>query len=195
MLTLCIDTAYKYLTCALIEDDKIICSYSAECFKRQSEEVFVVMNELLDKSNRKLLDIDSFCITKGPGSYTGVRIAMTIAKVIASLKKLDLYTISTLRLYAGLNSRTMTVMDARANRAYVGIYDKDDIILDDRVLEIDKIDKDDYFVVGDGALIGAEDYMPNISECFLKTKSVWHKEEDIDHLVPSYLKESDAYLK
>ena len=50
MKTLCIDTAYKYLTCTLIEDDKIISSYSEECFKKQSEEVFNVLNKLFSKS-------------------------------------------------------------------------------------------------------------------------------------------------
>ena len=35
MLTLCIDTAYKYLTCALIEDEQILASVSLPCFKKQ----------------------------------------------------------------------------------------------------------------------------------------------------------------
>ena len=49
MLTLCIDTAYKYLTLVLMEDDKIIDSISFECFKRQSEEVFVYLDKLFNK--------------------------------------------------------------------------------------------------------------------------------------------------
>lgn len=195
MLTLCLDTAYKYLTCALIEDDKIISSYSEECFKRQSEEIFVVLEDMLQKTNKRLLDIDSICITSGPGSYTGVRIAMTIAKVLASLADLKLYTISTLRLYANMQANTLVLLDARANRAYAGIYDKVSIIMDDTVLEIDKIDATKHNVVGDGHLIALEDKMPDISEAFLNTKAIWQEVEDIEHLVPVYLKESESYLK
>ena len=50
MLTLCIDTAFKYLTCALIKDERIIASYSKECFKKQSEEVFSVLNLIFDEA-------------------------------------------------------------------------------------------------------------------------------------------------
>lgn len=195
MLTLCLDTAYKYLTCALIEDDKIVFSYSEECFKRQSEEIFVVLEDMLQKTNKRLLDIDSICITSGPGSYTGVRIAMTIAKVLASLADLKLYSISTLRLYANMQANTLVLLDARANRAYVGIYDKVSIIMDDTVLEIDKIDATEHNVLGDGHLIALEDKMPDISEAFLNTKAIWQEVKDIEHLVPVYLKESESYLK
>ena len=51
MLTLCIDTAYKYLTVCLIKDDEIIASYSEECFKRQSENVFLALEEVFNKAN------------------------------------------------------------------------------------------------------------------------------------------------
>lgn len=195
MLTLCLDTAYRYLTCALIEDDKIIAKKSAECFKRQSEEVFHFLDILLAESNRRLLDIDAVCISKGPGSYTGVRIAMTIAKVICSLKGLKLYTISTLRLYAANDPMTMVLMDARAHRAYIGIYDKERVLLKDCAKDLACITKGDYRIVGDGHLIGEEDQMPDIAEAFLKTRHFWEEERDIDHLTPLYLKESDAYYR
>lgn len=41
MLTLCIDTAYKYLTCVLIKDDQILSSYSKECFKNSRKKFFL----------------------------------------------------------------------------------------------------------------------------------------------------------
>lgn len=195
MLTLCLDTAYKYLTCTLIEDDHIVASHCKECFKRQSEEIFMVLNEMLKETNHQLLDIDSLCISKGPGSYTGVRIAMTIAKTIASLASLDLYTISTLRLYANMQKDAMVLLDARASRAYLGKYDEDKIILDDCIMEVDQINNESSIVIGDGSLIELEDFYFDIGECFLNTKSIWEKVEDIDHLVPSYLKESEAYFK
>lgn len=195
MLTLCIDTAYKYLTCALVSDDKIIGSYCEECFKKQSEEVFAALDIVFKKANVERKDIDSICISKGPGSYTGVRIAMTIAKTIGELFNIDVYTISTLRLYASNAPKTMVLMDARANRAYAGIYDKDSTIQKDCALEISAIDIKDYNLVGDLSLIGKDDTVVDIPEAFLKTKSYWEKVETIAYLVPEYLKESDSYYR
>ena len=135
------------------------------------------------------------CITKGPGSYTGVRIAMTIAKVLCQVKGIKLYTISTLRLYAGNHEKTMVIMDARANRAYVGVYDKETCLLEDCAMELKDIDTKDYNVILDGSLVGKEDVAPNIPECFLACKNLFEEVENINHLAPEYLKESTAYYR
>lgn len=195
MLTLCIDTAYKYLTVALIENEKIVDSISLECFKKQSEEVFIYLDDLFKRSHINKNDIDSMCISKGPGSYTGVRIAMTIAKVLCEVKSLKLYTISTLRLYAGNKTNTMVVMDARANRAYIGVYNEDKCLLIDQAKPLEEIDTKDYNVVLDGSLVGKNDLNPNIPECFLDTKGLWEEVNDINFLSPEYLKESNAYYR
>jgi len=195
MLTLCIDTSYKYLTCALIKDEELLGFESYECFKKQSEEVFACLNTLFNKTNINRKAIDSICISEGPGSYTGVRIAMSIAKTIGTLLNIDVYTISTLRLYANNQENTMVIMDARANRAYVGIYNKEEIIKDDYAIEIDKINYDNYNLVGDLNLLNKQDKMYNIAKCFLNTKNVWKKIENIAYLVPKYLKESESYYR
>ncbi|MBQ3419423.1 MAG: tRNA (adenosine(37)-N6)-threonylcarbamoyltransferase complex dimerization subunit type 1 TsaB [Erysipelotrichaceae bacterium] len=195
MLSLCIDTAYKYLTVCLIKDEEIVGYISNECFKRQSEEVFVALEELFKKSNIDRRDIDSICVSVGPGSYTGVRIAITIAKVYCSISNIDLYKISTLRLYAGGNKNTMVVMDARAKRAYVAVYDENKCLLKDQVQEIENIDPKDFDVVLDGNLIGKQDKTIDIPLAFLKTKEVWEKIENVDFLIPEYLKESNEYYR
>lgn len=195
MLTLCIDTSYKYLSCALIKDKQIIAEYNQECFKRQSEEVFIAIDSLFKKANIDQQDIDSIALSIGPGSYTGVRIGLTIAKVISTLKNIDLYTISTLKLYANNKENTMVLLNARSNRAYVGVYNKGETILNDQIIEVDKIDCKNYDMVGDASLINKEDKMYKISECFLNNFDYLEKVSDKHHLVPVYLKESEAYLK
>lgn len=195
MLTLCIDTAYKYLSLSLIENDEIIAAIDEECFKKQSEMVFVKLDELFKIANKKPLDIDSVCISEGPGSYTGVRIAMTIAKTICEVANLDLYTISTLKLYANNYENTMVIMDARASRAYIGVYDKDNVIKEDCVMNLADIKFSNHNLVGDLSLFGEKDKMFKISHCFLNTKKSWKKVDNITYLVPKYLKESDAYYR
>lgn len=195
MLTLCIDTAYKYLTCALIKDEELIADISVPCFKKQSEELFVTLKQVFDEAKINPKEIDSICISEGPGSYTGIRIAMSLAKTIAQVLPCDLYTVSTLRLYASGNPKTMVIMNARADRAYVGVFNNNEIIIDDHIDEIKMINPMDYTVVGDGLLVNKIDNYPDIGEAFLKTKSVWKKVDNIAFLVPKYLKESESYLR
>lgn len=195
MLTLCIDTAYKYLACCLLKDDEIIAAFQEECFKKQSEQVFVVLDKLFKNAKVAKDAIDSIVITKGPGSYTGVRIAMTIAKVLSQVNNLKLYTLSSLQLYAGGQDRTMVIMDARANRAYVGIYDGLKTIEADCIKELSAIDAQNYNVVGDGQLIGKAEMMVDIAKAFLTLKSVWQPVEHIAYLTPEYLKESESYYR
>ena len=195
MLTLCIDTAYKYLTFAFIKDEQVLASISMPCFKRQSEELFVVLKQVFEDANIERNEIDSICISEGPGSYTGVRIAMSLAKTIGEIMPVDVYTISTLRLYAAGNPSTMVIMNARANRAYVGTYNQNEIIDEDRICELSDIHPMSYKIIGDGSLANQIDDFGNIAEAFLKTKPVWKKVDKIAYLVPKYLKESESYLK
>lgn len=195
MLTLCIDTAYKYLTCALIRDDELIASYSFECFKRQSEMVFTALKEVFDKAGIERSDVDSLCISKGPGSYTGVRIAMSLAKTYCEVAHKDLYVISTLKLYSGCKKNMMVLLDARAKRAYLGAYDEGRTIIPDCAMENERINHEGFEVVGDGSLVGLADKWPDIPQCFLSCKSHWEKVNDIAYLVPEYLKESESYYR
>ena len=195
MLTLCIDTAYKYLTCVLIKDDKILSSYSKECFKRQSEEVFSALEYVFNEANINRNEIDAICISEGPGSYTGVRIAMTIAKVIGETLPCDVYTISTLRLYAGNTENCMVIMDARASRIYCGVYDKTNVIMEDCAIAINDVDIKDYELIGDASLFGKENNYGDIAQDFLDTRSVWQKVDNIAYLTPKYLKESESYYR
>lgn len=195
MLTLCIDTAYKYLTCALIEDDQVLSSYSKECFKKQSEEVFSALEQVFTNSGRDKRSIDAICISEGPGSYTGVRIAMSIAKVMGEVLPCNVYKISTLRLYAANRENCMVIMDARASRVYCGIYNKEQVIMEDQAIEIKDVDVKDFTVVGDGALVGKENDYGDIAEAFLKTRLYWEKVENIAYLEPKYLKESESYYR
>ena len=195
MLTLCIDTSFRYLALALIKDDKIIASYQKDCLKKLSESIFVVMDDLFKKNDISPKEIDAICIAKGPGSYTGVRIAMTIAKTLGQVSDIDLYTISTLKLYASGSAKTMVVMDARASRAYIGAYDAGKTLIADTVMALSDIDSSSYELVGDLHILGKEDIHPDIASAFLKTKETWDRIKEVAYLTPEYLKATSDYKR
>ena len=123
------------------------------------------------------------------------RIAMSLAKTIGEVLPVDVYTISTLRLYAAGNPSTMVIMNARANRAYVGVFNNNEVIVEDHISEISEINPMSYKIVGDGSLVNQIDDFGDIPTAFLNTKPVWKKVDKIAYLVPKYLKESESYLK
>lgn len=197
MVTLCMETSQQFLVVALIQNEKIIAQHSAVCLRKQSEFIFPILLDLCKKNNIIPQQIKEVVITDGPGSYTGVRIAMTIAKMLASQAEIKLYTISTLQLYSGAAEKAWVVLDARANRVYLGRYQNGYPMMEDTVMFIDEVQKiigENEDVYGDGALIQKENKYPDFALAFLKLKKQWKLVENVHTLVPKYLKESTSYL-
>ena len=195
MYKLFLDTCYKNLNIIILKDNDVLDYYSEECNKKQSEYLFTKLDELFKKNNVVKKDVGEVYITIGPGSYTGVRIALTLAKVLCSIKNIPLYVISSLKFYAGGNPNTLVLMDARAERAYVGIYDNNKEVLKDQVKYLKDIDPKDYNVVLDGQLINKEYKDIDIVSAFKNTIKEFKKVDNVDTLVPVYLKESDEYYR
>lgn len=194
MITLCMDTSHIFLCIGLIKDDTVIARYQEKCWKKQSETIFPELIRLMDDCSLKPEDIDQIVITDGPGSYTGIRIAMTIAKVFCALKDVPLYTIHSLQLYAGMND-CRVVLDARGKRVYTCRYHAGEECEAPSVKAVEELEiADDETVVGDGALAGREENYPDICENFLLLKDHWTKAENVHLVVPEYLKSIDSYL-
>ena len=68
MITLCMDSAHKYLTIALLKDDEILASVSKEAWKKQSELIFLELTRLMGEAHLQSEDIDQVVITKLYGS-------------------------------------------------------------------------------------------------------------------------------
>jgi len=194
MITLCMDTSHTWLALGLIKDNQVISKVQEPCWKKQSEEIFPLLTKMMDDVKLQPEDIDAVVISKGPGSYTGVRIAMTIAKVFCAMREVPLYTIGTLQLYAGVeNCRVVT--DARGKRVYTCTYDNGKATGTLEAVEIVDLQiAPEEKVIGDGALVGRDNSWPDIIDNFLVLKNEWKKEENVHLVVPEYLKSRESYL-
>ena len=195
MITLCMDTSHVFLTLALIRDDKVIAKVQKECWKKQSEEIFPQLTDMMAEVSLGPDDIGQVVISAGPGSYTGVRIAMTVAKVFCAMKEKPLFTVSTLDLYAG-GKDCRVLIDARGKRAYTCRYAGGKAVEEPAVLPCEEIQNmhEDIAMIGDGHLIGCEDHWPDIAENFLIIKDIWQKADNVHLVVPEYMKSNEAYL-
>jgi len=188
-MILALDTSYKYLCITLIENNEIIDAIDLESFKKQSELIMLKLDELFKKNNKKPQDISEVVVSKGPGSYTGIRIAMVVAKMIATQLNIPLKTISTLKLYANNEAKTAVIMDARSKRCYFGVYDKGECLVEDQIIEIsDLASYSEYNFVGDLSLIDETNNFRPVSQCFLNNLNQLELVTDSHKLTPSYLK-------
>lgn len=193
MNRLFIDTSCKYLCIGVAKDEKIIYKFQQEALKKQSELTIPYLNNALKKLDLTLNDIDEVNVTIGPGSFTGLRIGMCIAKVLSSMKNIPLKAISSLNAYANPGKKII-ILDARAKRVYLGIYEDNKPIIDECVVEIDMLlnmikDYPCFDIALDSHLIGIEseqiDVIENMNRISLKTDAI----ENVDALVPIYLKD------
>ena len=193
MISLFLDTSTKYLCIGIAKDNEIIYKFQQEAIKKQSELTIPFLQKALAEVNISLNDIDEVNVTIGPGSFTGIRIGMCIAKVLASMKNIPLKAISSLNAYASLG-RKIVILDAKAKRVYLGIYNNNEKVIDECVVEIEAFkemikDYPDYDIVLDSYLIGLEsesiDVIENMNRISINSKVV----DNVDSLVPIYLKD------
>lgn len=193
MYNLYLDTSTKYLCIGIARDDTIIYSFQEEAIKKQSELTIPCLKKALEETNLSLNEIDRVVVTIGPGSFTGIRIGMCIAKVLASVKKIPLIAISSLNAYAN-KGKKIVLLDARANRAYVGIYEDNKPLIDECVLEIDEIKElvkqyPDFDIVLDANLLGKESESIDVIANLHRISKDKEPVSDVDSLVPIYLKD------
>lgn len=196
MITLILDTAYKNLMIGLYEDDELLEGACIQAFKKQSEEFFPVLEQILQDAGKTLRDVDEVVVTDGPGSYTGLRIAMTTAKLLATQSKAKLYTLDTLLLFAGLEPSANILMDARGKRAYAAHTENGEMIWEG-ILPVDQIEgflnEHPGVLYGDASLIGKEAAEANFLDNAIALRPFWKEVEQPHTLVPRYLKDSDSY--
>src|SRR5699024_6151198 len=94
---LAIDTSTMISTVTVADDKEILGDFNVNQAKTHSESLVPMIESLLRLLGMTVKDIDKFVIAEGPGSFTGLRIGMTIAKTLAQVENKDLLTVSTLK--------------------------------------------------------------------------------------------------
>lgn len=125
MITLFIDSSKKELSIALSNSDGIIYTSKVNSYLKHSN---YLMNEIilaLNKTNLVINDIDNIIVLNGPGSFTGVRVGITISKTLAWALNKKVYVLSTLKALAlqeKYAKNIISVISDKYNSGYVGIY-------------------------------------------------------------------------
>ena len=119
MYTILLDSSNIKLAVGIAEGEKLLESVIYDAWQEQSEHMIPEINALLDKYNVKIEEIDSVMVAIGPGSYTGVRIAITIAKTMGVALNIKTYPVSSLQILKCGKKPSICVINARSNRSYL----------------------------------------------------------------------------
>lgn len=194
MYRILLDSSFRDLAVGLAKDGHIVDKIAYEAWQRQSETMIPEIAKLLKKHDVKNEEIEAVVVSIGPGSYTGVRISLTIAKVMALAISCKLYTVSSLEILKDSRKPSICLINARSNRSYIGVYDQDTCLVKDTIWTNDEVlkfinDNQDYCLCGDVDYLGLKSSNSDIIQRMLDL-SLNNKEEDnILSIKPVYLKD------
>jgi len=124
LYTLFIDTHDKNVLMILYKDGKIINKENLETKNKHSEVAMPTIDKLLKDVNVDVSELGNVIVVNGPGSFTGVRIAVTIAKTIAYALPIPIRVIDALTILAtGVDTLKKVVAIEDRNGAFVGTFD------------------------------------------------------------------------
>ena len=127
MIWLGIETANAPLSVAIVRDGKVVAEAVQHIKLTHSVGAMPAIEEVMNKAGITPADIDAIAVSEGPGSYTGVRIGVTLAKTLAWSLQKPLVGVSSLQVLAA-NARTANhvvcaLFDARRQNVYAGAYE------------------------------------------------------------------------
>ena len=131
MKLLAIETATECCSAALLSDDTVL-SVSEVAPRRHNELILTMCEKILAQGQVKLSQLDAIAFGRGPGAFTGVRLAASVTQGIALAHELPVIPVSTLAAlaqavsYSNQATQVFPCIDARMQEVYCGLYELDE---------------------------------------------------------------------
>ena len=143
MISLFLDTCNRNIIIGLLKDNKLISSKVFENDNNLSEKLLPTIKEILNENNIDIKKVNKIFISVGPGSFTGIRIGVTVAKTIAWALNIPIIPISSLEVLASTRTNSKyicSLVDARRGFVYAGLYDnKLNPLINDKYVNLEEL--------------------------------------------------------
>ena len=208
MKVLAFDTSSKALSLAILEDKQVLAETTINIKKNHSITLMPAIDFLMASLDWTPKDLDRIVVAEGPGSYTGLRIAVATAKTLAHTLNIELVGMSSLLALVPRQQEGLLVplMDARRNNVYAGFYENAKPVLPEAHLSFAEVleqvkDAEQVTFVGEvGPFVeqiqehlpqaNYQETLPNAANLALLA---WDREAASLHdFVPNYLKRVEA---
>ena len=202
-MILFIDTSTSRLVIGVYKDNKELYLENKKANNNLSSMLLPSIKSALNKLKININNIDKIYVVNGPGSFTGIRVGVTVAKTLAWSKNIKIYPVSELQLLATTSTKKYIVplIDARRGYVYAGMYNKNlKSIIDDQYIKLEKLielleknyDMKDIDFVSYDDLENTIEPVLNIVKLLEKGK---FESVDAHKLNPNYLKKTEAEEK
>lgn len=192
MISLFIDTSLSDVSIAILKSGKVLSLIHNDIPMEHSIYVSSYIEKLMKDNNLKAKDINEIIVVNGPGSFTGIRIGVTIAKVFAYLTNIRIVSISSLKAKAlsKKGDKILSIIDAKHDNYYAGLYDEKYNTILEKFCHCDEIDnlKDEY-----NPIVASEQDDYNIEKIVEYSKQL--PSENVHLINPIYLKLPEAMEK
>lgn len=202
MISLFLDTSSKKLVVGLVKNDEVISLVEKETLNDHSKYLVPIIDEELTKNNLNIKDINKIYVISGPGSFTGTRIAVTVAKTLSYALNIPVKSVSALKQYVfeyENNDYYAVIINERNDKAYFGLYDKDyNEVIPKEYTSIDKIQERLSSITSKLLIITDMEYPYSNRTTETKLNLVKlinyykDKEDNSFNIKPSYLKKIDV---
>lgn len=200
MRILYIDTSSSYLYTGIVCDGKLISEVQENLQLDLSKLALPKIAEMFSENNLKPNDIDKIIVVNGPGSFTGIRVGLTIAKVYAWSLNIPIIPITSLEAMACSceeDRMLVPIIDARRGYVYGAIYKDDEEILKPQHIKLETLmeylkDNNYVFITKDDITLDGDkcSYKPNILK--IVNKFCQKKALNPHGVNPEYLKLTEA---
>ena len=196
MADIYLDSSSDFLAVGVCKDECSELLFTTyKCWQAQSEYMLPELEKLCEKANINKKEIKRIFVAIGPGSYTGVRISLTIAKTIAVALNSEVYPVSSLQILQAKDKKSICLMDARSGRSYFAVYENDKVIEPDQIRTNDLVKEyiashPDYVVCGAVKQLGM-DITPvgdNVIQNMYRLRNSFSKIDNTLSLKPIYMK-------
>ncbi len=197
MKTLFIDTSYKFIHVYILNEYNVVCEKSLSVEKDMSNKILPLIRSCFDDLQFSIKDINNLFVTIGPGSFTGLRVGLTFAKIVAYSLNIKLYPVSTLEYLASISKKErkiISIIDARRGNVYAGYYDNElNLLHKEELISYENINNINSFIVSFDGIYNSN--ISNIDVVKLIKKHINDVPSDPKLLVPNYLKKTEAEEK
>ena len=224
MKILAVDTATKSCSVAIVDEESLLAEMTVVNEQTHSKHLLEMVRLVVKHSGLNLSDLNGFAVTRGPGSFTGLRIGISSVKGFAAAKRKPIVGISSLDALARQVSFSpyliCSLIDARRDEVYSARYRyKDGNLIKEGTEQavspgdaLDEINEPCIFV-GSGAVLyrkaikdklGEYAYLAQEYENTIRASTVARLSmnrfedddtDDAETFVPNYIRKSDAQLK
>ncbi len=170
--------------------DDILVDFSIRIAVRDHAKYLVDrIDQVLKRNKLKLEDLDEIIVGIGPGSYTGLRIAVMVGKMLAYTKQVKLKTVSSLFfMTSGYEGVVAALMDARRGYVFSAIYENGKTILDDEYRKFSELSENPLYQKARTIFIDDKNYEVNPKLIAQRAVLV----ENVHDLIPNYLRRTEA---